>query len=352
MSELSIHLNDTAAHKFIDAIQKKRFLFSLVISHTQTSEIQGISVAGANAQMMQYTPPADAEFLHYGSCLCIDQIPVTPNGIPTPALLSKVALESASIPHIVINAGSKVAPKLPYIATDLPYGKNISKEAALTPADVVHAVDFGRIIGRTLASLTDCLVIGESMPAGTTTALATLRALGYDARVSSSCAVNPTDLKNSVCNDAMSRLENREPFSIIANVGDPMIPFVAGMLSAASHSSHVLLAGGTQMAAVLAFAKTLGYHKDSIAIGTTSYVIDDKSSNFLELIPQIDDIPVLGVDPRLSESKIPGLYAFSEGFAKEGVGAGGAMISAILRAELSTTLLLQNIEKQYRQLFT
>ena len=48
---------------------------------------------------------------------------MTPDGKPTPALLTKVALESASIPHVVINAGSKINPQLPYIQTELPYGK-------------------------------------------------------------------------------------------------------------------------------------------------------------------------------------------------------------------------------------
>ena len=44
----------------------------------------------------------------------------------------------------------------------------------------------------------DYLVIGESIAAGTTTALGVLRALGYDAneKVSGSMPTNPHDLKN------------------------------------------------------------------------------------------------------------------------------------------------------------
>jgi len=41
-------------------------------------------------------------------------IPMTPDGKPTPALLTKASLESASIPQVIINAGSKIPPKLPY----------------------------------------------------------------------------------------------------------------------------------------------------------------------------------------------------------------------------------------------
>ncbi len=351
-ADIEIYLNVAQGRQFLDSVRKKRFSFALVISHTETSQIPGITSAGADPDMMKFTPAADAEFLHYGSCLCIDTIPLTPDGIPTPALLTKVALESASIPHVIINAGCKIPPKIPYIATDLPFGKNIANEDALSHQDVIHAVDFGRIVGRTLASLTDCLIIGESLPGGTTTALATLRGLGYDARVSSSSSKNPTDLKNSIVKQASSRLVDKEPFSIVANMGDPMIPFIAAMISTASQISKVLLAGGTQMAAVLAFAKTLGYHKRSVAVGTTSYVIDDKSANFLELIKQIDDVAVFGVNPKLSESKISGLRAFSEGAVKEGAGAGGCIISAMLRAELGTSQLRANLESEYKRIFT
>ena len=51
---------------------------------------------------------------------------MTPDGKPTPALLTKAALESASIPQVVINAGSKIPPKLPYFQTDIAHGKKYS----------------------------------------------------------------------------------------------------------------------------------------------------------------------------------------------------------------------------------
>ena len=97
------------AENFLDSIKNGNFLFSFVISYTETCEIPGITFAGADKDSIKYTPPADAEYLYYGNCKTIDKIPMTPDGKPTPALLTKVALESSSIPHIVINAGSKVA---------------------------------------------------------------------------------------------------------------------------------------------------------------------------------------------------------------------------------------------------
>lgn len=352
LNDIEIFVNEDRGKKFINSVAKKDFLFSFVLSYTKTCEIPGITFAGANPDSIKFTPPADAEFLHYGYCKCIDKIPMTPDGKPSPAILTKVALESASISHVVINAGSEVAPNLPYIHTSLNCGRNITQESAMDPESLLRAIDYGRIIGRTLASLTDCLVIGESIPGGTTTALAVMRGLGIDAKVSSSIPKNPVELKNRVVENALRNLESRDPYSVVTKVGDPMIPVVAGMISSASEITRVLLAGGTQMAAVLSFGKSIGFNSTNMAIGTTSYIINDNTSNFLEIIKQILDVPVLSVDPKLKSSKIDGLRAFSEGFAKEGVGAGGNIISAMLKTGIDSQRLLDLTEREYERIFT
>ena len=352
MSDIEIHCNEEKGQEFIKSIDRKHFLFSFVISYTETSEIPGITVAGADPDFIKFTPPADAEFLHYGFCKSIDVIPMTPDGKPTPALLTKTALECASIPQVVINAGSKISPKLPYFETGLPFGRNISVEPGLDQSSVIHAIDYGRIVGRALASCTDCLVIGESIPGGTTTALAVLKGLGVDARVSSSMPKNPQSLKTEIAERALKRSDSKEPYDVVANAGDPMIPLVAGMLSTASEITNVILAGGTQMAAVLALAKSTGYDKNRVAIGTTSYIIDDSSANFLETVKSISDIPVLSINPKLEDSKFDGLRAYSEGFVKEGVGAGGSMIASILKTGIDSKKLLELIDKEYSRVTT
>lgn len=344
--------NINQAQNFLDTVKSGKFLFSFVISYTETCEIPGITFAGADTNLIQFTPPADAEYLHYGYCKTIDKIPMTPDGKPTPGLLTKVALESASIPHLTINAGSKISPQLPFIDTGLSFGKNISSCNAMTDSQVSHAVDYGRIVGRSLASMTDCLVIGESIPGGTTTALAVLQAFGFDAKVSSSIPTNPVELKNKIASSALERINSDHPFSIVATVGDPMIPFVAGMLSSASDISKIMLAGGTQMAAVLAFASKIGFNEEKTDIGTTSYITDDASANFTSLIPKIADIPIISINPGLAYSRHPGLKAFSEGFAKEGVGAGGSIISSMLKTGNSPPKFLELAEKEYQRLFT
>ena len=164
MENFELFGNVERGKNFIESIKTGRFLFTLTISYTETCEIPGITFAGADKDSIQFTPPADAEYLHYGYCKTIDKIPMTPDGKPTPGLLTKTALESASIPHMIVNAGSKISPQLPFFDAGMTFGKNISTQDAMTDSQVSHAVEYGRIVGRSMASLTDCLIIGESIP--------------------------------------------------------------------------------------------------------------------------------------------------------------------------------------------
>lgn len=352
MDNFQLFGNTVKSQEFLESIKTSKFLFSFVISYTETCEIPGITFAGTDKESIKYTPPADAEYLYYGFCKTIDKIPMTPDGKPTPALLTKTALESSSIPHIVINAGSKITPQLPFIQTGLSYGLDISSNSAMTESQVFRAVDYGRIVGRTLATLTDCLVVGESIPGGTTTALATLRGLGFKCKVSSSIPNNPVELKNKIVDNALKRLDTENPYKIVAEVGDPMIPFVSGMVSSASQISRVLLAGGTQMSAVLAFASKIGFNESNTAIGTTTYIVNDSSANFLEQIKQIADVGGIAINPGLENSKISGLNAFSKGFAKKGVGAGGSIIASMIKSGFNSEKFLELAEKEYQRLFT
>ena len=347
---ISSHGNVECAKEFINSLEKSQFNFCLVISYTETSEIPGITIAGADKEFLKFTSPADAEFLRHGHCKCIDTIPMSPDGKPTPALLTKVALDSAKIPHFIINAGSKISPNIPHFDSQLEFGKNISESTALSPEKVSEAVEFGKIIGKSICKPNECLVIGESIPGGTTTALAVLKGFGINTSVSSSMPNNPIEIKNQAVDKALKRLESDDPINVISELGDPMIPVVAGILSESSKITHVILAGGTQMTAVLAFAKRIGYNQQNIAVGCTSYIIDDVDAKFLETIKQIDDIPVLSVDPLLSQSKFPGLKSYSEGFVKEGAGAGGCMIASLLKTRMTSDKLLELIEKEYERI--
>jgi NaMN:DMB phosphoribosyltransferase len=139
---------------------------------------------------------------------------------------------------------------------------------------------------------------------------------------------------------------------VLANAGDPMLATVAGIISTASAQTKVILAGGTQMAAALAISKKTGYNKENLAIATTSYIINDKTANLVDTVDQIDQIPIFSVGLALKHSKIDGLRAFADGFVKEGVGAGGASLAAMLKVGIDSQSLLELTEKQYSEIIS
>ncbi len=104
------------------------------------------------------------------------------------------------------------------------------------------------------------------------------------------------------------------------------------------------------MAAVLAFAKSIGFEGKNTAIGTTSYVSEDKSANLTDIISQIMDVPILVAKLKLAESKISGLSSYAEGFVKEGAGAGGASIGCMLKTGIDAKGLLDLTEKEYSKI--
>jgi len=91
----------------------------------------------------------------------------------------------------------------------------------------------------------------------------------------------------------------------------------------------------------------IGFNEEKTAIGTTSYITHDDDANFTSLVKEIADIPAISVNPGLENSKFPGLKAFSEGFAKEGVGAGGSIISSMIKTGNDSTKFLEMTENEY-----
>lgn len=350
-------ISSTKGRKSIARFKTSNPVFVCVISYTSTSEIPGLTVAGANPELIKYTSPADAEFLYYGSCRCIEGVPATPDGKPTPALITRTALSLGKIPSFIIDAGAAVKPSVPVITLGLEPGRNIKVEDAMTVPAAHRAFEYGQVVGKELAHTTDLVVIGESIPGGTTTALAVLTALGVEAKfkVSSSMPENPHALKNSVVEAALSRTGVRirrsiSPFDAVSLVGDPMIPSVAGIAQGAlAAGSRVMLAGGTQMSAVLAFLEKLNVPLKGICIGTTTYLLRDSSSDLTGLVDEVSpSVPILSCDLLLGESTKQGLRAFAQGFVKEGVGAGGASVAAMLKSDRITgKVLMKAIEKQY-----
>lgn len=360
LHDVSIHGNSERAGSFVKKVSGKNCHFVCVISYTETCEIPGITIAGADAKLIKYTPAADAEFLYHGECKCIDTVPATPEGKPTPALITRAALKSADIPLTVVDAGSKVKPDLPYISFDLEYGKSIVHGRALDVSLVKKAFEKGVELGIRLGKTVEHIVIGESIPAGTTTAMGVLLSMGIDAKykVSSSMPENPHELKLSAVERGMraakidfGSLANK-PFEAVSHVGDPMIPAVAGIATGAAKNSNVMLAGGTQMAAVLSVINAIDKNiLNNVVVGTTRYILDDRSADILQLISSVGGVPLLSCDLQLNVSKKQGLRAYANGFVKEGVGAGGGCIAAMLKSNgtIDRHKLLHKIEQEYER---
>ncbi len=326
--------------EMIQKLENKDSLFLCVIANTLTSRINGITGAGATPELTDYTPAADVELLILGKTLCLPEIPKTVvdgNSTPTPAIITKASLDLAEIPILIANAGSAIKPNIPYININETPGGDIRTGQAVQDSEKIF--NNGLLLGKVLSKLTNHLVIGESIPAGTTTALGILTAMGYevDHKMSGSTPENPHKLKHSVVKEG---LENSgytaeelksEPFLAINAVGDPMIPAVAGIVMGSS--VPVTLAGGTQMTAVCAVIKSISPNFDfnSLSIATTIFVSEDETSDINYIINQISDISIIAIDPNFEKSDTEGLVNYTKGSVKEGVGAGGAMLAAILK---------------------
>jgi len=348
--------------KFINSLNGCRIYALYFIGSTKVSTIPGVSAAGAKPELTLYTPACDVEFLVYGKPKSLNAIPVTPEGIPTPALITRACIKLTELPFNVVDCGSYVEPKIPHIKLPSKYvGELITTGHALPYERVKALFNESSHLAKMLGKLADAIVVGESIPGGTTTALGILVALGYNAwgKVSSSSPNNPHNIKEGIVKEGLkgaglSISECREdPFKAVSALGDPVHISIAGFLvKALELGIKVLLAGGTQMTAVLAIAKHLGadLSKD-VVVGTTRWIIQDNSSSIISLIQEVaPDVPVVAAPLDLTNAPFNGLRYYEEGYVKEGVGAGGTTIVTILKRPLND--VLNAIYSEYSKLVT
>ena len=227
--------------------------------------------------------------------------------------------------------------------------------------DVKRSFQYGKIIGEQFGQTNDTVIIGECVPGGTTTALGVLLSMGIDAKnkISSSMPENPHKLKNEIIDECMNRNKicfgdlKDQPFKAISIFGDPSISTIAGIANGAYESgARIILAGGTQICASLVALKSINKDMENIYVGTTSYVVNDKKSDIVNIVENINDnINILSINLKLEESNKNGLSSFANGFVKEGVGAGGCAIASILKTKnvVNRKKLLRCIEIEYER---
>ncbi|MGC8663279.1 MAG: nicotinate mononucleotide-dependent phosphoribosyltransferase CobT [Thermoplasmata archaeon] len=319
-------------------------MFILVISNTDVASIPGITIAGKDPELIMYTPIADAEFLFYSRPKSIDEIPVTPEGHPTPGIITKASKMIANFPVLVVRSGTVEMPKIPFVNISEIPGRNIVEKTALPHLEKI--LEKSELLGNEL-SFIDEIYIGESVPGGTTTAQAVLTSLGYESKVSSASMINPIDLKMNVVEKALKRISKGNEidwYKSLKELGDPMMAFILGF----SHGYHgkIYLAGGTQMLAVSALMKETGKIPEKIL--TTKYVIQDKSATFEKTAKEIG-VGYYQANLDFSKSRYKGLRDYELGIVKEGVGAGGSVYIAEKRG-IKVNEVIQKVEEIYENL--
>lgn len=303
--------------------------FVVVAGTTRTARIDGISAAGAAPALTTHTPSADLEIVEYGDVVAAPVVPVSPAGCPTPAVVTRAVAERADVEALFVDGGLAAPTAAPTVDVGAEPGGDV-RDADPVPS-APAAFERARDLGGALPD--DELVIGETIPGGTTTALGVLTALGERATVSSSLAENPMARKRTVVEEALAASDLApgeaagEPLTAVRRVGDPVLATVAGLVAGATDAgTAVTLAGGTQLATAAALVRHWGVDAP-LSLATTAYVAGDESADLADLAADLD-VELTVTDPHFEAGDHPALAAYARGEAKEGVGMGGALALA------------------------
>jgi len=329
--------------------------FALVIGSTETGLIDGISAAGASPRLLAHTPAADAEIIEYGRPVRAPVTPVSPTGCPTPAVVTRAVREQLGFETLTVDAGTAAPTAAPTVSLGDQPGGDIRQGAAVPNAREVYTQ--ARKLGSSLPESE--LVVGESIPGGTTTALGVLTALGKSYGVSSSLPDNPTGLKERVVSTGLAAGNISEgdaadePLVAIEQMGDPMLAVTTGLVvGAAASGTAVTLAGGTQLLAVAALVRALDTEtapagETSLELATTTFVADDESVD-LELAARELGVELTITDPEFHRADHAAFDRYLAGEGKEGAGMGGALMLAA-RSDIPMTTLHNEIVSCYEE---
>ncbi|KDE59076.1 hypothetical protein EL22_00570 [Halostagnicola sp. A56] len=298
----------------------------LAAGGTETALIDGISAAGATPELMAHTPPADAEIVAYGEPIAAPVTPVSPSGCPTPAAITRAVREVVGFDLTVLDAGLPEETAAPTVSLDAAPGADIRSAVAVPDAAAIY--DRAREFGASLPD--DEILVGETIPGGTTTALGVLTALGEPADVSSSLPTNPLERKRAVVDEALAASDLAagdcadEPLEAIRRMGDPVQAAAMGVATGALEAGlEVTLAGGTQMATVAALLRRSGVDAD-FPIATTSFVADERGGSLGETCFRLN-CELTVTDPGFDGADHVAMERYCAGEAKEGVAMGGAL---------------------------
>ncbi len=332
--------NITGNIDFIEFLRGKSATFILSLSNTATADIEGITQAGIPGKIY-LTPTLDSEFVCSGEVRSLDDVAKTPKGVPTPALITRAVHLLNPYTNIeLLDLGLRVKPKLEYFKQytfDIQPSNSIDDGANI---DAQSLFQKGLEFGQNYKCSSEYIILAESVPSGTTTAATTALALGYDAKdkFSSSFKNTPNNIRNSTIEKALDKLDEYDDiFTILGKVSDNMLIFNAGFILGLNNKIPILLSGGTQMACVLLVVnkilKVMDGHIETsnLALCTTPWVVNDENSDIKGLLELLDfDVNSYYTEFDFLLSDHPALKLYDEGEAKEGVGAGTALVYGYL----------------------
>jgi len=335
-----------------DSLPTGKADFLLAASVTKTCEIEGITQAGIPG-MVPLTPTLDAEFIINERVFSLGELAETPTGVPTPAIITRAVHNLVPFSTIeILDLGLQTIPQNSICHNfDIKLSNSIATGANIDAKTVFRK---GMAAGESYELKGNYLILGESTPSGTTTATATALALGYDCKndFSSSFLNVPNNIRDETINKALSLInDNMNSFEKLSMVSDNMLIFCAGFLMSASRRFHVVLAGGTQMAACLLVADKLRedvlmrVKHENITLATTSWVANDTNSDIAHILSLLSYKPhAVFTSFSFENATIPILKKYDEGEAKEGVGAGASLAYAYTNS-VDNAKLLEAIER-------
>jgi uncharacterized protein (TIGR00303 family) len=302
--------------------------------------------------MIPLTPTLDGEFIINQKVFSLGELAETPTGVPTPALITRAVHNLNPFSAIeILDLGLHIEPQNSLTHHfDISTSNSIAKGAEIDARDIFQK---GMQFGKEYELKGSYLILGESTPSGTTTAAASALALGYDCAddFSSSFLNIPSSVKSETISSALSLItDEMSSFEKLGLVSDNMLLFCAGFLLEASRRFHVVLAGGTQMAACLLIADKLRedvlmrVKSDNITLATTQWVAKDENSDIAHLLSLLSYTPhAIYTEFSFADAEIPVLKKYDEGEAKEGVGAGASLAYGVANS-LTNEAILKEIE--------
>ena len=325
-----------------DSLPQGRADFLLAASVTHTCEIEGITQTGQTT----LTPTLDAEFITNEKIISLKEATQSPTKALIPRLITRAVHNLNPFFSIeILNLGLPTQPQSVNI-----HNFGIEASGSLSDGlgiDAKAIFKKGMDFGKSYELKGNYLIMGESIPSGTVTATTSCLALGYDCVGSfslNSIQAQTVQKALSCINDEMSNFEK------LSIVSDNMLLFCAGFLLEATRRFHVVLAGGTQMAACLLIADKLRedvlmqLKSDNLTLATTAWVTKDHDSDIKHLLSHLSYQPhAIYTEFSFTDAEIPLLKEYNSDDIKEGVGAGASLAYASTNT-LNNTQVLNEIE--------